>query len=126
MNRRSTYWGAYCVHCTKKVAAGRVAFCSTYFVAMTDDLKYVSTASSQSHIRKAIKAAPTIEEKLTAHYELGVQIVIHRRCLERLLQKAPRDTDEAKERYEDYRTQLLEQFDPLCTSVIAVDEPTSP
>lgn len=122
MNRRSRYHGVHCASCSKAIATGRVAFCTTFYVPSNQDVVVSpSTHSMTNKFKKNLKGwkFPVAE--------IEVQVAFHRRCLERLLKGAPREPDEAQERFDNYRAELLERYAPSsCMSATDADESISP
>lgn len=117
MSDRSRYKGLSCMHCNRKVANGRVALCSTFYVhpfyagGELRENPIVSTWSVSDAEKRArddrlgwdINPVPT---------EIRVRVVYHRSCVEKILTNpnGPYDPEVIKSMYDEYREQLLERF----------------
>lgn len=110
MNPRSRYHGMPCMHCHRKVATGRVALCSTYFL-LVDPAKSRSVyLTTQSKKRWLTKKGFTIVE---GFMELQVRVVYHRACLEKILTGSAEDPEKVASRFEVYRGELAEEYEEL-------------
>lgn len=112
MNPRSRYHKISCLHCHRKVAKGRVAVASTYYVLVNPKLEdgkrvWISTQSRVAWRRRHG------QNVLDGFSELMIRVVYHRACLEKILDGAPQDPEKVASRFEVYRGELAEEFEEL-------------
>lgn len=103
MGRRSVYHGLACFHCGDRIKDGRAAIVSTYYVHPRHDEENKGWVSAYSRLRFLAKHGVEMTE-------LEVRIAYHRRCVERILAKAPLEPEEEAKRFDSYRDNLLERY----------------
>lgn len=100
MNARSRYAGTHCMHCHQRVAKGRAALASTYYV--NPEQPYYITAYSRLR-------TPWLN-RVAVVEELELRVVYHRACIEKILAHAPEDPTPAATRFERYRDGLVQRY----------------
>lgn len=108
MSDRSRYINSYCMHCHQRIAKGRAALASTYYV--NPEQPYYITAYSRLsgqifNRRKSVKWNGDGVDR-----ELELRIVYHRACIEKILGNAPDDPIPAASKFQQYRERLVRRY----------------
>lgn len=108
MNDRSRYAGANCMHCHQRIAKGRAAVASTYYVSPAQP--YYISAYSRKHATAKLIGLTAIWNNDPVDKELELRIVYHRACIEKILRNAPEDPIPAASRFQRYRDGLVRRY----------------
>lgn len=125
IGKRSVYRGLKCMHCHRKVHDGSAVLASTFYVCARYP-KLVHTQSQGNWLKRSIMfgTGRTVGKVSTSGYpvpvtfniddviddEIEVRVVYHRRCIEKILLRAPVDPEVEEADFDAYRLALMERF----------------